>query len=290
MIEHYIVFVGAGAPLASEIRSLEKRIDKSCVIAPAVKKGQTGNTRIAVRRSSEELYDKLKMDRFPSQRARLYVWIYEPTDPNGFEFVLSEYGHASWVEIVPLTYLHRIKPTRDYLENRLNEVRAMLHEMSRSICGERKSSPLTLPLRNFKSDLTQDLRGRWYNGLNQRQLSDQIEKFKIRYKRMKNRSLRGYRDDRSLIFKPAEDGECHGKPHPAGTDRTGQKTFFCGRFRYGVSLFPGFHFDVSAEKGSAIQCDLRSHTGETRRMSSERRRHVNIFPNDYILPKNKSGV
>ena len=281
-IEHYIVFIGAGAPLASQLLLLEGRILKSRVVAPAVRKHQVGVTEAAVQLASKKLFAAMAEEDSPSSKARLYLWMYEPNSFMNLELVWKVFGHASWIERIPATYQHKVAATREYLENRIGEIRPILHEISSGTYAQRKSSPLSLPLRNFRSRITKDLRGYWYNGLDKKQIGARIRTLKIRYSQTKSREKRGYKDEKALVFTPASDTECHGIPHPIGTE---VKAFVCGRFRYGVSLFPGFHFDVSAEKSPTIQCDLQTASGEVRSVRSEKRRHVNIFPNDYILPE-----
>ena len=281
-IEHYIVFIGAGAPLSTQLSSIQRRISKSKIIAPAVKRKHVGTTETAARLASIELYNELALEDAPVQKARLYLWMYEPTSFEQFELVRKMFGHASWIETIPRTYLHKVKDTKEYLQNRINEIRPLLHEISGAAYAQRKSSPLALPLRNFSSQFTRELRSYWYNGLSQEQIAKQIRFFKNRYSQTKSRAKQGYRDDKALIFRPANDTECHGKPHPMGTEC---KAFFCGKFRFGVSLFPGFHFDVSAENAATIQGNLRTASGTTRSIRSERRRYINIFPNDFLLPE-----
>ena len=279
-VEHYIVFIGAGAPLATELSHLESRIWKSRVLAPAVKRKDIGVTDAALELATCKLYEELSRDSNPSQVARLYLWMYQPATTDQFANVWRAFGHASWVETIPRSYLDKLTTTREHLERRTNEIRRLLHKISNSTYAQRKSSPLSLPLRNFTSVITKDLRTYWYNDLNEYQIAKKIQHFKNRYSQRRNTSKQGYRDDKRLVFKPAMDTECHGKPHPIGSE---YKTFFCGRFRYGVSLFPGFHFDVSAENSPTIQCELRTPAGNRR--SVRDRRYVNIFPNDYILPE-----
>ena len=279
-VEHYIVFIGAGGALADELSQLEDRISNSCVIAPAVKKKNIGITDVAIELAAHKLHQKLSSDGDPAQVARLYLWMYRPTSAVERARVWRAFGHASWVEVIPVSYLNKVRRTREYVEIRTREIRRLLHTISHATYAQRKSSPFSLPLRNFTSGVTKDLRGYWYNDLGEDQLSRTVRRFKNRYSQMRNADKQGYRDDKALIFKPAEDTECHGKPHPIGSE---VKTFFCGRFRYGVSLFPGFHFDVSAEKSPTIQCDLWTPSGNVRSVSN--RRYVNIFPNDYILPE-----
>ena len=67
-IDHYIVFIGAGAPLADELFSIQKRIAKSKVVAPAVKKKYVGTTGTAVKVTSNKLYDELAVEDRVSRR------------------------------------------------------------------------------------------------------------------------------------------------------------------------------------------------------------------------------
>ena len=278
--DHYIVFVGAGARLSDELAKLEGRISNSRVIAPAVKKGKVGLTDAAIGLAASKLNDELSKSSSDFERARLYLWMFQPDSARQFAQVLEVFGHASWAEQVPRTYLHNFVGTRNYLENRTNDIQRLLHRVSQYTYAQRKTSPLSLPLRNFTSAITKELKRYWYNGLDEDQLADKMRKLKVQFSQMKDATKQGYKDQKALIFKPAQDTELHGKSHPTGSMH---RTFFCGRFRYGVSLFPGFHFDVTAENSSTIQCELLTPTGDSR--SARDRAYVNIFPNDYILPE-----
>ena len=277
--DHYIVFIGAGRPMADELLKLEGRIAKSRVIAPAVKKGHVGLTDAAVEFAGSKLHEALSTETYSSEVARLYLWMFEPASREQFERVWKAFGHASWIETVPRRLEHNKVGTREYLEGRMNDVRRLLHGVSLRTYAQRKTAPFSLPLRNFTSGITQELRTYWYNDLDEGQLSERMRKLKARYSQLRIASRGAYKDEKGLLFKPAEDTELHGKAHPAGSIR---RTFFCGRFRFGVSLFPGFHFDVTAEDSSTIQRELRTATGNRRRVLD--RRYVNIFPNDHILP------
>ena len=72
--DHYIVFVGAGGPMADELLKLEGRIENSRVIAPAVKKREVGLTNAAVELASSKLYTVLSSETDASEMARLYLW------------------------------------------------------------------------------------------------------------------------------------------------------------------------------------------------------------------------
>lgn len=278
-VEHFIVFIGALEALATELSRLEGRIAKSRVVAPAVKKKHVGVSDVAIKIAADKLHDELSTDSQPSQVARLYLWMYTPSTAEQLEQVLEAFGHASWIETIPTSYQHKVGPTKEYLEKRTREIRTLLHHVSDSTYAQRKSSPLSLPLRNFTSSMTDDLKKYWYNGLDEENLKKSIKRFKNKYQQRWNSANQGYRDNKKLIFRPAKDTECHGMPHPKSSE---YRTYFCGRFRSGVSLFPGFHFDVSSEKSPTIQCDLWTSSRNRRYVSN--RTYVNIFPNDYILP------
>ena len=281
-IDHYIVFVGAGAALSDQLTSLQKRISHSRVIAPAVGRKHVGITEAAIDLASLKLYEELKGEEHVSQNARLYIWMYAPTDAQQLDLVLSTFGHASWIETIPRFYLHKPVDSRKFIELKMTEIRSLLHEVSGSTYAQRKSSPLALPLRNFRSGVTRELKSYWYAGLDKEQIVRRIRSLKGRHFQCRNKATHAYVDERALAFRPAKDTECHGRAHPTGSDH---RSFFCGRFRFGVSLFPGFHFDVSQERGSTIQCDLRTASGERRSMHSENKKHINIFPNDFLLPQ-----
>ena len=277
--DHYIVFVGAGSPMADELLKLEGRIEKSRVIVPAVKKREVGLTDSAVELASSKLHEALSTETDSSEVARLYLWMFEPASREQFDRVWKAFGHASWVETVPRRFEHNKVGTREYLERRMNDVRRLLHGVSLLTYAQRKTAPFSLPLRNFTSGITKELRTYWYNDLNEGQLSERTRKLKARYSQLRIASRGAYKDEKGLLFKPTEDTELHGRSRPEGSIR---RTFFCGRFRFGVSLFPGFHFDVTAENSSTIECELRTATGDRRRVRG--RTYVNIFPNDHILP------
>ena len=280
--EHYIVFIGANRPLADELSELEKRIELSKVVAPAVRRKQVGITQAAVSLASEKLHKQLASEGHAAQSARLYLWMYDPADEDQLDLVWSAFGHASWIETIPSCYRDKKRPTRLYVEERIREVRQLLHIVSEYTYARRRSSPLTLPLRNFSSEVAANLKSYWYNDLDLEKLTSTIKKLMNRHAQSYNRPKRGYIDDNHLVFCPAKNSDCHGLAHPTGTE---PKAFFCGRFRFGVSLFPGFHFEVSARNGPTIRSDLYTALGDRRVMSSENRRYINIFPNDFLRPE-----
>ncbi|MDA5092483.1 hypothetical protein O2N63_00065 [Aliiroseovarius sp. KMU-50] len=281
-VEHYIVFIGANAPLSTELTSMKARIAGACILAPAAKKKQVGATRASISLALRVLVKELYNAGGHSEPARLSLWFYEPETAEQFREVWSTFGHSAWVETVPRNLVNKVRPTREYIENKINDVRPMLHEISAATYASRKSSPLSLPLRNFNSSITRDLKTYWYNDLSSDKLSREIKSLKMRFRQTRDKVREGFKDDKALIFKPAKDTECHGIAHPIGSE---EKAFACGRFRYGVALFPGFHYDVTAAKSATIQSDLKTSSGAERSLKSEKRRYINIFPNDHLLPE-----
>ena len=281
-VEHYIVFVGATASLATELATMKTRIVNAHIVAPAAKKNEAGVTRAAIDLALAKLFDELSRAEAPTEPARLSLWMYEPTTSEQFALVWQAFGHSAWVETVPKNFIHKVKPTKDYIQGRINGIRPLLHQVSLSTYSQRKTSPLSLPLRNFSSSITVDLKKYWYNELTVEEMSKKIKAFKMRFSQVRDNTEDGFRDDKALIFKPAKDTECHGLPHPLGSEH---KSFACGRFRYGAALFPGFHYDVSAAKSPTIQCELKNSSGSIRGVRAEKRTYINIFPNDHLLPE-----
>lgn len=281
-IEHYIVFIGASKPLSDELLLIQKRLSWSKIIAPVTKKGNIGLTETAVNLASSKLHKELTKEEHTSGQARLYILMYDPTSVEQLDLIWTAFGHSSWIETIPRDYLDKVPQTRQFVEHRIGQIRPLLHEICIASYAQRKTSPLVLPLRNFSSSVTRDLKCYWYNDLNQEQISGKIRSFKDRHSQTRSREENGYIDEKALVFRPANDSELHGLARPVGSDK---RTFFCGKFRFGVSLFPGFHFDVSAKNSSTIQCDLRTASGGKRSMRSEKKKHINIFPNDFLLPE-----
>lgn len=281
-IDHYIVFIGANAALSTELGSLSSGIKGARIVAPAVKKKQVGATRPAISIAMASLVSELAKATSHSEPARLSLWFYEPENADQFRAVWAAFGHSAWVETVPRSLVNKIGPTRQYIEERVNVIKPLLHEVSGAAYANRKTSPLPLPLRNFRSPIMQQLKTYWYNDLDVDSLSREIGSLRARFRQLRDRTLDGYRDEKALVFKPAKDNECHGLAHPIGT---GSKAFACGRFRYGVALFPGFHYDVSAAKSSTLKVDLENSSGTVRSLGGEKRSYINIFPNDHLLPE-----
>ncbi len=282
-IGHYIVFIGASAALSSELATMKTRIVNARIVAPAAKKKDVGATEAAIDQALAKLVDEMAGESAPTEPARFSLWMYDPTTPEQFARVWKAFGHSAWVETVPRIYSHKVGPTKEFIQQRINEIRPLLHEISIATYSQRKSSPLSLPLRNFSSNITKDLKKYWYNELKKDKLLTKLRAFKVRFLQIRDKPSGGFRDDKTLIFKPAKDSECHGQPHPIGREN---KSFACGRFRYGVALFAGFHYDVSSENSATIQCELTNAAGEIRAIKSEGRTYINIFPNDHLLPEN----
>ncbi|WP_197524518.1 hypothetical protein [Novosphingobium resinovorum] len=278
---HFIVFIGAGASLSTNLLSLGKRIAKSKVIAPAMGKKSVGVNEQSVEKAVEALYRAMKDEQAPAETARLSIWGYGPPSPDDLAHLWEAFGRSAWIEFIPIEYVHKETPTRTYIENRINGILPLLHEVSQSLYASRKSSPLPLPLFNFDSKITKHLGRFWYRGLQVDELKKEIGRLCNLFRQCKFDGAKKYSDDRNLTFEPAADGVCHGQPHPTGAT---PRHFLAGRFRFGASIFKGFHYEVSSSKSDTLQCTLYDGGTVARALKSEKRKYINVFPNDHLLP------
>jgi hypothetical protein len=220
------------------------------------------------------------------QPARLSVWAYDPESASEINLLWSTFGSSGWVEFIPINYRNRDVPTRTYIEEQVQSVVSKLHLVSAAIYSNRRRTPFPLPLRNFKSDVTERLKSRWYAQFDVEALRGLIMTTADRFRQLHS-SQGNHIDDRKLVFSPAADEACHGKPHPTGENN---RAYVAGRFRFGAALYTGFHYDVSAQNGKNLSINLIDSNDLERNVASEKRAYVNIFPNDFILPKMKQGA
>lgn len=278
---HFLVFVGAGPTLSTELQTIAAQAEATVVVAPAVGKSDRGLTRAAIQRAIDSLVLALERRSEPREPARLSVWSYIPGTETQFSMLWSAFGKSALIEFVPATLENRDRPTRMYVADRTHELLALIHLIAHSVYNERKSSPLSLPFRNFKSKVLAEFGEYWYRDANLSALRRAIEKSRDRFRQLHRFSNAAtYRDDRSLFFSGARDSECHGQPHPTGE---ANHCYVDGRFRFGAALFPGFHYDVRSEAG-LLEGTLYDCNGTAREMKPEKRSYINIFPNDHLLP------
>lgn len=279
--QHFIVFVGASASLSSSLLALGKRIANATVVAPAMGKKSTGINQQSIEKALDALFGKMQSAQNHTEAARLSIWGYGPPAADDLKYLWEKFGRSAWIEFVPIQHIHKDTPTRLYIEGRINAILPSLHQVSRAVYGGRKTSPLPLPLLNFKSNISDQLSGFWYRDLDQDKISKKIDGLVNLYRQHKVDKNRKYKDDRNIIFEPAEDGVCHGQPHPTGSS---PQHFVAGRFRFGTSLFKGFHYEVSSAKSNTLQCTVWDSDSNPRALKSENRKYINIFPNDHLLP------
>jgi hypothetical protein len=279
---HFLVFVGANAAIAHELKLLEKSAQNLKVVAPAVRKQDVGLTSVAIERSQSDLLAAVRAANPIDEKCRLTVCSFPSDDYEAIRLLWRAFGGAAWVQFVSLVNLHKPTLLRQEVDRLLQESRPLLHKMSSSVYGRRKTSPLALPIKNFQSELVETLKMHWYRHLNEAQLDEKIADLTAKHKVRICNDRKSFADDRTLIFCPAKDTECHGLAHPTGDTA---KSFLRGKFRFGVSLFPGFHFDVRDGKGRNLQTSLVEADFGPRDMRPEKREYVNIFPNDFLLPK-----
>ena len=282
MTQHYVVFIGATPSLSTELNGLAKRIRSCVVVAPAMKKGQTVVCEASVAAYAKMLYAELAKLPSHTEPARLSVWYYDALSEAQLTLLWQSFGKAAWVEAIQNDLRDKDSQTRVHMEKSIGGLTPLLHEVSGSVYAGRKHSPLSLPLENFESNITQEMKRFWYRKLSFGDLQKSINRLVTLYKQTRFEGGVAYEDDRHLVFSPAKDTECHGKVHPSGLS---PRSFIAGRFRFGVAIFPGFHYDVSSSKTSTLQVSVVDCEGNTRSLRSEKRKYINIFPNDHLLPE-----
>ena len=279
-MSHILLFIGATPALSSELKKLEKRFSSLTVLAPASAKGHRGISRDSIEKGIEALTrHMLDIGPVPVE-TRFSLWSYHPNGSSEFSRLWDKFGSSAWVEFIPNRLLDNINDTRVYIETQTKAVLQSIHEVSYSVYNKRKTSPLCVPLRNFRSQITSQMADRWYATLSIDQLRNEISNKQKRFRQIHIKQDGCALDDRSLCFSPAKDTECHGIPHPTGE----RECFIAGRFRFGSAIYSGFHYDVT-QPSKNLDCVLYDCSGNARELKSERRSYINIYPNDHILPK-----
>lgn len=281
MTIHFLTFVGATNSLATELSVLRRRVKDLVIVAPAAGKNYRGLTEVSINQALSSLCFEIHNRASFEERARLSVWTYSPVDTSAFGCLWECLGQSSWIELIPSAMVDKNVATRLYMERRIQNVVESLHEISSEVYRSRKSSPFSIPLKNFRSKTSRELNRHWYNGLNFTDLKREIRRTSDSFRRLHTNFAQQHRDDRALLFSPAKDSECHGKPHPLGNT---QRCFISGRFRFGAAIYPGFHYDVTQANG-LLECVVYDCDGVSRDLRPERRRYINIFPNDHLLPE-----
>lgn len=279
-INHFLVFIGASPSLSTEILRISRRFTGTQIVAPAMGKADRVISKQSISRSVTALVEKMREASAFDQPARLSVWAYQPESVPQMEALWREFGSSAWIEFVPSQLKNKDSQSRNHVETRIKDIVQSLHEVSTEVSAKRKSSPLPLPLRNFKSDTTISLSNHWYSNANLEELKTRISQISNRF-RMNHANNNLFRDSRNLVFSPAIDSQCHGKPHPTGDD---DRCFIAGRFRFGAALFSGFHYDVSTGNDKPLASVFYDCCGNARDVRSERRNYLNVFPNDHLLP------
>lgn len=174
-------------------------------------------------------------------------------------------------------YVNALTLTVDELRKRIAIVRDMLS-------GQR-FSPLTLPLRNFRSDVLQETIADLFKSLGtdndpRAQLNTAINCIKARHplRQMPDRSHRPYyEDDRGLRFKSP------GKDKHAMARKVGEghllPCLINGRARLGGPISANFHYDCEYERGNVDTEYPNCHSAPT---APTKTNYVNIAPNDYV--------
>jgi hypothetical protein len=143
-----------------------------------------------------------------------------------------------------------------------------------------------LPIKNFDSDVSRKISDlNWYKNKDKASIVSFLQGLQRSFVGQWS-AKGGHVDNRNLCYSPAKDEICHGLPHPVGST---DGCFLKGRFRFGVALYPGFHYDVTDNRSRTLACTLVDCNGEQRDLRSENRTYINVFPNDHLLPALRSA-
>lgn len=155
----------------------------------------------------------------------------------------------------------------------------------RDVLSGQRFSPLTLPLRNFRSGVLQETIGDLFQTLGlendpRARLIAAVEIITARHplERLADRSHRPYyEDDRGLRFKsPGRDK--HAMAWKVG-DGHSHSCLINGRARLGGPIQANFHYDCEYERGNVDAQYPNCHHVAT---APSKRHYVNIAPNDYV--------
>lgn len=278
----YAVFVGATAAISDELAKIERGRTDVLVLAPTVKKNEIGLNSSSINIAFQVTMSVLRSANVSQEKCRLVVLTFSSSDFEAVSLLNSTFGAAAWIEFIGKENIHKTTKLRAQVEEFLGKIPSVLHEVSSEVFGRRKSSPLCLPLKNFSAPISSDLKRMWYTSGAEKDVRERIVRFRTDFAQRRRFNGKSFVDDRGLLFSPSADGECHGVAHPTGRS---DKTFIRGKFRYGVSLFPGFHYDVRDERGRNIQSTLVDADRGERDLRSEKREYINVHPNDVLLPE-----
>jgi hypothetical protein len=280
MTTHIAIFVGAGPSLSTQFVKLAKSFSKTVTLAPTPPKGERGTTKVSIDLAIDAVWSELKESERHDTFMSLSVWAVEPAESNLLDYLLREFGMAGWIELLPMELASKDGPTLQVIRKRMATLPSLMAPVSAEVYARRRTSPLPLPFQNFRCRNLMELNGLWYRGLDTSKLEAKISTVSHKFKQSHTRSDGAHHDDRKLAFAPAKNNECHGRAHPTGSTKT---CFINGRFRFGSALYPGFHYDVRAERGT-LACILYDCEGRSRDLRSENREYINIFPNSVLLP------
>lgn len=118
---HFLVFVGANAAIASELKVLEKGTKNLTVVAPAVRKQDVGPTSVAIERSKAELVAAVRAANPIDEKCRLTVCSFPSDDYDVIRLLWRAFGGAAWVQFVSQVNLHKPTLLRQEVDRLLKE-------------------------------------------------------------------------------------------------------------------------------------------------------------------------
>lgn len=236
-------------------------------------------------------------------KIQLTFWIYEKEYCTDADNMMGELSIIAPIFTIPEELFGSVYETISFILKKFEIVQNYLNIIDTQVVGRRKTTILLLPPLNFRSDILNKFlhdfgifiknKVREHPGVSYTTFNDDksvvaewLDKWRRKFIDRHRWRPDGisqspcYHDLRGYAFQPTMPNADHGKPHP--TDNP--ICYLRGRFRFGVSMVSGFHYDVQPLRlflhGYFYHCD-----GREEFLAESKYVRANIFPNDHIILK-----
>ncbi|WP_146256613.1 MULTISPECIES: hypothetical protein [Stenotrophomonas maltophilia group] len=159
-----------------------------------------------------------------------------------------------------------------------------LTQIGDELCARSNSTPLLLPIKNFRSDsLAEELRRMHENIAAQddypsfvREVVDRIKR-QHPFEKLKGSQKRAFKDDRDVIFgSPGRDRHAFSRP---GKEHS-LDCVLSGKRRFGAPYDHAFHYDCTRDNQAQLKAEFSGcHEPAAERTGNP---HLNIAPNDFV--------
>jgi hypothetical protein len=151
-----------------------------------------------------------------------------------------------------------------------------------------KATPWVLPGQNFHSPSTKepfqnDLRNFQSNLQEWEKIKHNLTRVKFNAEQLPRcgmKRVKAYVDSRNIVFCPSESAVMHGELREHGNTMKEMCHWLEGRFRFGMALPIGAHFDCQREHDKKLGIDFICNLHGPVKTSAST--HANIYPNDFV--------